>query len=242
MLGCQNHKSTSIKSRYLNVSFQSEVRSLDPRIGIDYPSAFAIKMLFEGLMQVDMDGQIKPAIAKSYKVSPDGKTYTFSIRPSRWSNGEEITAFDFEYSWKKVIDPDGETLGVHNFYPIKNVRKILREKLPIDAAGIKALDAKTLVVELEHPTPYFVEITATPSYFPVNSRLDRKDPNWVNKGGEGFVSNGPFMLERHRLEDEIVVKKNPLYWDAKNVKLPGIKIAIIKDSSTQLQLFEKGGY
>ncbi len=238
-VGCQK-KSSSKPQRYLNVSFTSEVRSFDPRIGIDAPSVFSVKMLFEGLIRLDINGKLQPAIAQSYEVSPDGKTYTFYLRSCKWTNGEEITAHDFEYSWKKIIEPEGDYMGVHNFYPIKNVRSTLNKKCPIDEVGIKALNAKTLRVELENPTPYFLDVLATPSFSPVNARVDKEDPQWATKTGNAFVSNGPFHLEEHRLENEIFVKKNPLYWDAASVKLPGIKIAIINDVSTQLQLFEKG--
>jgi len=239
--GCQK-KNEPIKNsqRYLNLSFTSDVRSFDPRIGIDGPSAFSVKILFEGLTRVDVNGVLQPAIAERYEVSEDGKTYTFFLRPCKWTNGEEITAYDFEYSWKKIIAPVGDVMGVHNFYPIKNVRKALNKKCSIDEVGIKVLNAKTLQIELENPTPYFLDILATPSFMPVSAKVDKADPHWASKTGDAFVCNGPFHLEEHRLENEILVKKNPSYWDASSIKLPGIKIAIINDVSTQLQLFEKG--
>ncbi|MDN3505913.1 MAG: peptide ABC transporter substrate-binding protein [Simkaniaceae bacterium] len=227
------------KPNYLRISFHGDVRSLDPRIGIDYPSAFATKMLFEGLMRIGQNGKVEPAIAESYELSEDKVTYTFHLRPCRWSSGDPIKAEDFAYAWKKIIDPNGGFgLGVQNFYPVKNVRKILKGDLPVDAVGIRVIDEMTLEVELAHPTPYFLEVTATSSYYPVNQRIDEENPNWANNA-ETFVSNGPFALNHYHLENEILVKKNPNYWDAANVSLPGIQIAIIKDASTQLSLFEK---
>jgi len=224
---------------YLRICFHGDVRSLDPRIGIDYPSAFGTKMLFEGLMRIGQNGQVEPAIAQSCEISEDKMTYTFHLRPCVWSNGDPILAADFAYAWKKVITPNGGyELGVPNFYPIKNVHKILKGNLPLDSVGIRVIDDATLQVELAHPTPYFLEVTATSSYFPVNERIDQANANWANKS-ETFVSNGPFNLDHYFLENEILVKKNPDYWDADSVHLPGIQIAIIKDSSTQLSLFEK---
>jgi oligopeptide transport system substrate-binding protein len=243
--GCQKNSLSTPSSaqkapngRFLRLSFQSDPRSLDPRIGIDFPSSLAVKMLFEGLMRIGQDGKIEPALAESYEISDDHKIYTFHLRPCIWSNGDEITAYDFEYSWKKVVEPGGENLGAQNFYPIKNAKAIIQGKKSIDSVGIRALDEKTLQVELIHPTPYFLEVLASPSYFPVNSKVDRATPNWANQEGKAFVCNGPFFLAKHRVEDEIVVEKNPYYWDADSVKLPGISIAIL-DSLTQLNLFEK---
>ena len=245
--GCQKSSSIAPKAKasadlsqkFLHVSFQSDVRSLHPRIGMDYPSAFAVKMLFEGLTVISQDGKAHPAIAKSYEISEDQKTYVFHLRDCKWTNGEEITAYDFEYAWKKSIDPSGETLGVHNFYPIENVRKIVQKKKPLDSAGIQALDEKTIKICLEYPTPYFLEMLATPSFFPVNARVEKENPSWANQERDAFVCNGPFQLKKHRMEDTIIVEKNPDYWDAESVKLPGIQIVIIKDATTQLSMFEK---
>lgn len=233
-------KSSQEKSDFLRISFQTEVRSLDPRVGIDYPSTFATKMLFEGLMRIGPNGIAEPAIAKSYTLSNDHKTYIFKLRDARWSNGDIITAHDFAYTWMKVIDPrQGESLGVQNFYPIKNTRAIIRGDKPIETLGIEVLDDFTLKIELEHPTPYFLDVLATSSLFPVNSRIDQENPKWATQGGDSFVSNGPFNLDSHKIDNEIVVVKNPSYWDQKHVKLPGIHIAIIKDPNTQSNLFEK---
>lgn len=239
---CQQseHKNSSEQSEYLRISFQSEVRSLDPREGIDYPSAFAVKMLFEGLMRIGPDGKAEHAIANSHEVSDDQKTYIFHLRPTAWSNGDKLTAYDFAYAWKQIVDPNyGTSLGVQNFYPIKNVQDIVRGIKTLDSFGVRVLDDYTLEVQLEHPTPYFLEVVATSAFFPVNPKVDKENPNWANKEGKHFVCNGPYTLEKHRIEDEIIVSKNPSYWDAEKVTMPGIRIAIIKDSTTQLSMFEK---
>lgn len=239
ILGCKKRESSDTL-RYLNISFKNETRSLDPRFGIDFPSVFAIKMLFEGLMYLDLDGKIKPSVAKSYTLSKDQKVYTFYLRQTSWTNGDPVTAFDFEYSWKSVVDPKTRTIGSYNFYPIKNVRAIVTGKMPIESMGVHALDNWTLRVELEHPTPYFLEMLASGTFMPVNSRIDRERPNWAHDGLAPFVCNGPFILEKNQIGNEIVVKKNPTYWRAEEVKLPGIRIAIVREPMTHLQLFEKG--
>lgn len=191
-------------------------------------------------MHIDLNGEVKPAIAQTYTISSDRRTYTFYLQPTFWSNGDPVTAYDFEYSWKSIVDPKTKTIGSHNFYPIKNVRAITVGKMPIENMGIQALDDRTLRVELEHPTPYFLEMLASGSFLPVNARIDRERPNWANEAGKSFVCNGPFVLEKNQIGHEIIVKKNPAYWQASQVNLPGIRIAIVHDPMTNLQLYEKG--
>jgi oligopeptide transport system substrate-binding protein len=245
-VGCQKPKTALFPSpkkhhtnRFLQLSFNTDVRSLDPRIGVDIPSVFAVKMLFEGLMRIGPDGDVQPALAERYEVSADHKTYTFFLRPSMWTNGEEVTAYDFEYSWKKMLEPRSNSLGIQNFYLIKNVKEIVRGERSINSVGFRALDEKTLQIELIHPAPYFLNILASSSFFSVNAKVDNENPQWANQAGEAFVCNGPFRLYKHQIENEIRVEKNPYYWDAGSVLLPGISIAIIKDSITQRSLFEK---
>ncbi len=239
VLGCQKKIVESSSQRILQISFSGDVTSLDPRKGIDYPTVYAIKMLFEGLMYVDLQGNIRPALAERYELSDDKKTYIFHLRPTFWSNGDRVTAYDFEYAWKRIIDPLTQNSGAHNFYCIKNVQKIAHKEIPVDQVGFKALDDLTFIVELEHPTHYFLEILATSSFFPVNKRIDIEDPEWALKETKNFVSNGPFLLKHHKINNEILVLKNPLYWQADIVKLPGIRISIIADINTQLNLFEQ---
>lgn len=217
----------------------TEVRSLDPSIGIDDSSQIILRMLFEGLMTLDLSGNLVPAAAERYEISSDLKTYTFFLRDSKWSNGEPVTAYDFEYSWKRVIGRSTKGAAVHNYYPIKNVQSFVQKKTSLDEVGIKALNAKTLRVELEHPTPYFLEVISTSSFFPINAEIDKKNPDWMNEAGDTFISNGPFILAQHKQNDEIIVLKNPHYWDRDHVKLAGIKIAIVQEGLTQLHMFEK---
>lgn len=227
------------QNRFLHLAFDNDVRSLDPRIGVDAPSGPTIKMLFEGLMHIGINGNIQPGIAESYEISRDKKTYIFHLRSSKWTNGDAVTAYDFEYAWKKNIHPQTLGLGAQNFYPIKNVKAVVQGLLPIEAVGIQALNETTLKVELEHPTPYFLEVTTTVPFLPINSRIDQTQANWLNQTGKAFVCNGPFYLERYLIENQITLKKNPFYWDEKNVFLPGIIIDIIHDCSTILSFFEK---
>lgn len=243
--GCGSKEKLSFKSkngkkRVVNIAVPSSIRSLDPRIGNDYPSAFVVRMLYEGLMRVGEDGQLFPGIAESYEVSKDQIVYTFHLRDSQWSNGDPLTAYDFEYAWKKSVDPRFAKTGAFTFYAIKNVEACLQGEVDVGEVGIKALDDKTLVVTLEHPAPYFIHLTTCPTYMPINKRIDLEKSHWANQIDRYFTCNGPFMVDLWRKGDSLVLKKNPAYWSEKDVLLPGIFISVIEDEMTQFYLFEKG--
>ena len=226
--------------REVNISFLSSVRSLDPRISNEYPSCHIINMIYEGLMRLGPDGAITPGVAASYTISEDHKTYTFHLRDSTWSNGDPVTAYDFEYAWKKSVNPLHAKTGAYTFYVIKNVSACLEKKVGVEDVGIRALDQKTLEVELEHPAPYFLSLCACSTYSPIHKNFDKSDPKWASNVNEHLVFNGPFIVAEWRKGVEVHLKKNPTYWDAETVKIPGIKVQMIEDGNTQYSLFEKG--
>jgi oligopeptide transport system substrate-binding protein len=225
--------------RMLNLSVGCHVMTIDPATGDRFPEGVLVRMLFEGLMRYERDGTLGCATAERYALSEDGKTYTFYLRPTQWTNGADVTAHDFAYAWKKILAPDQPMTGKHNFYPIKNVQASIRGDASLDEIGIRVLDDRTLVVELEHPTPYFLEATTTPCYFPVNAELDRRNPKWSSVLDSTFVCNGPFRLTDGTPGDRVAAVKNDAYWDARSVKLPGINILIVGQPITQLLLFER---
>ncbi|MCC5832707.1 MAG: peptide ABC transporter substrate-binding protein [Chlamydiales bacterium] len=235
-LACASCEKSAVKEKSLRLVYLSEANSLDPRYGYEIPANHTVKMLYEGLIRLSADHELIPGAAEEYFVTSDGKTFTFKIRPAKWSNGAHLTAHDFEYAWKSVIDPKIPTQGTADFYPIKNVEAIVKGELPVEEAGVKALDERTLLVELEYPAPYFLELTATSAYSPVYSKALEQDP-----AAEVYsVTNGPFRLKKRLEHHETILEKNPYYWDAEAVQLERIEISIVEDASTQLALFEKG--
>lgn len=240
LLGCCTKSRSSPHEKPLKVVFNAEVTILDPRSGIDNPTTHVIKHLFEGLMRVGLDGKPKEALAESYEVSEDKLKYTFHLRESYWSNGDPVTAHDFVYTWRSAVNPKLKSTGAYYLYLLKNAQAIIEGHLPSESLGVSAPDDKTLIVELENPHPCFLEIVSTTIFYPVNSRLDKENPSWVTQDNHQFVCNGPFLLEKHLPQNKIVLKKNPNFWDAKQVPLPEIEIIFITDSITQLYMFEKG--
>lgn len=238
----ENTQPTDTKSdqKKVRLYLQSEPISMDPRKAGNRISQIAIRELFEGLMRMDSQGRPAPAVAKSYEVSEDKCTYTFHLRPATWSNGMPVTAYDFEYSWLSNLYPDSPTAYSYAFYCIKNARDARMGEVKIEEVGIKAQDAATLVVTLEHPAPYFIELTSNPLYSPVCKAVVEKNPDWHNDAGPDYVTNGPFVLSQWKHRSELVLAKNERYWDSNAVSVQSLSFPIIEDPLTALNMFETG--
>lgn len=226
----------------LNVNIREEPPSLHPGLATDTTSGAVLNQVFEGLMRVNQDNEVEEAMAESYEVSDDKLTYTFKIREdAKWSNGDPVTAHDFEYAWKWVLDPNNaDTDYAYQLYPIKGAQDAKENGGSLDDVGITVEDDHTLVVELEQPTAYFLELTAFYTYFPVNHKVVDGNDKWALEASEDYVTNGPFLLESWKHKDQIVLKKNEDYWDADTVNFETINMYMIDDENTAKQMFDSG--
>lgn len=222
----------------LRLSVQTFPRFLDPCFGGDEVSRKILKLLFEGLTRIGKDEKPENALAEKIEISSDGQRYVFTLKDALWSNKDKITAHDFAYAWKKVLSPNFSTAFTHLFYPIKNARAVKEGKVDIKDVGIHVLDNNTLEVELEHPCPYFLELTAHSLYSPVNARIDILHPQWSSQEGAAYVCNGPFQLKKEQNEGRELIK-NPLYWDSKQIQLNEILI-IQANATAACHMFKKG--
>ncbi|MBA3238029.1 MAG: peptide ABC transporter substrate-binding protein [Parachlamydiaceae bacterium] len=187
--------------------------SLDPRIGGDNVSADTICLLFEGLMRYDDKKQVVNGMAHSIEISADAKQYIFKLRQAFWNDGTSVTAHDFEYAWKKILSPDFKTIIAESFYPIKNALKAKQGKVPLESIGVQSIDDRTLKVELEHPTPFFLQLTALAFYSPVHRIIDQKRPQWPYECESNYPCNGPFQLKINQPNQGFQLTRNPFYWD-----------------------------
>lgn len=188
-------------------------------------------MLFEGLTRTSRDGKAELALADRVAVSEDGLRYTFTLRNTKWSNGDPVTSFDFATSWKTVLDPQFPSDIANQLYVIQNGRAVKKGELPINALGIQTPDAKTLVVTLETPVPYFLELVSLTPFLPVPSNLAFESGPWV--------SNGPFILQNWNRSDFLSFAKNPSYWEASSVQLEEIDF-YLTSSDTGIRMFQQG--
>jgi oligopeptide transport system substrate-binding protein len=187
-------------------------------------------MLYEGLLRLNPDMTIAPAAAKSWEISEDGKTYTFYLDDTKWSDGAPVTAHDFEFSWKSILDPQFPSPDAYLLYSVKNAKLAKKGNVPLDQVGIYTRGEKTLVVELEYPAPYFLQIVASSVLLP------------VRKGSEESCHNGPFKLKSRKFNQEIVLEKNPRYRKAADVKLKSICIEIIDREMAALHMYASGHF
>ena len=225
---CQNGPKKKTNTQILRLNIHTEPPTLDPRKATDCVSIFVIKQCQEGLMQRGHDGLPKPGLAERYERSEDGLIYTFHLRETLWSDGKPLTAYDFERSWKTLLDPTFPSDQAFELYLLKNGKAAKERTVSLDKVGVKALDAKTLRIELEHPAPYFLSLITIHPFFPIP---DPFDP---------YISSGPFRLNKWKHFDELTLEKNPSYWDASRVKLQTVHLYIIEDDQTELNLFENG--
>lgn len=215
-------------------------QTLDPALNTAVDGAIVLVNLFEGLAQVDKDNQILPGIAEKWDISDDMLTYTFHLRDSKWSDGKALTAKDFEYAWKRALDPATAAEYAYQMYYIEGAQAFNEGTGSKDAVAVKAVDDKTLEVKLASPTPYFLSLTAFPTYFPVREDLVTADPEqWALKA-ESFISNGPFKFVKWEQNNEIEIVPNENYWDASKVKLAGVKFVMINEAATALSAYQAG--
>lgn len=236
----ESGKTSLADEQVFNINIKTEPPSLHPGKATDSTSSAVLDQVFEGLMRVNQDEEVEEAMAESYEISEDQTTYTFTIRDGvEWSNGDPVTAQDFEYAWKWILNPDNaDTDYAYQLYYLKNGEAAKNGDVSVDEVGVTAKDDKTLVVELEQPTPYFLDLTAFYTYYPVNHKVvEGKDDKWALEAGEDYVTNGPFLLDSWSHKDKITLKKNPEYWDADTVKLETVNMFMIEDENTELQMY-----
>lgn len=220
------------------MNLRSDPSTLDPRKGGDVISTHMHFLLFEGLVRLHQDGSITPAQAKTFFISPDGLTYTFVLRGTQWSDGTPVTAQDFEKSWKNILDPNFPAPNAHLLYPIKNAEAAKKGIVSLSDVGIKSTDSHTLVITLEKPTPYFLDLISFCVFFPVPQHIDIAFPEWAYSANTHFVCNGPYCLKEWRHNNELIVEYNSNYWDQRHVRCDALKFYIIDNPMTALQMFE----
>ncbi|WP_320130497.1 peptide ABC transporter substrate-binding protein [uncultured Sphaerochaeta sp.] len=233
------------KNNTLNVMIEVEVESLDPQIATDGTSFEVIADYTDGLKQMAADGSVINALCADEQISPDGLTYTFKIRDDAyWSNGDPVTADDFVFGWQRAVDPD--TASEYSYMmsdigQLKNAAAIEAGKMSVDQLGVKAIDAKTLQVQLEVPVSYFDECLYFPTYYPVNRAFFAKCGDTFATSADTVLSNGAYILSEYEpAATSFKLIKNPKYYNAGKVKLDGLNYQVIKDSQQALMSYQNG--
>ena len=244
LTACNNKADKSdieVKKQVLNVTVSEEIPSLDTVKTTDGTSAHVMQNIFEGLYVLNDQDQPTPAIAKSFKRSEDGKKYTFDLRKdAKWSNGDNVTANDFMFAWKRAINPETASQYASMLFYVKNAKEINKGAMSLDELGVTVINDYKLEVELEQPIPYFLQLLALPIYLPQHESFLKEQGNNYALEPSNLIYNGPFVLEKWKHEQEFQLKKNATYWDQKKVKLDEINFHIVKDTMTAVNLYEAG--
>ncbi|NIK79424.1 oligopeptide transport system substrate-binding protein [Paenibacillus castaneae] len=238
--GSSNANGETSQAKVFRMNIHSEPSTLDPALMEDNVSGTLATGIYEGLTRKDENGQSVAATAESWVKSDDGLTYTFKIRKdAKWSNGDPVTANDFEYSWKRALAPDTGSTYAYQFYYIVGAQDYNESKVAnADGVGIKALDEQTLEVKLVSPTPYFLSLTSFYVYNPVHQSV-KDNAAWA-ADAKTIIGNGPFKMSEWQHNTSIKLVPNEYYYDKDQVKFAGVNFTMLEESATELANYETG--
>jgi oligopeptide transport system substrate-binding protein len=248
--GCERKTLVDIgtENQILYFSNATDITGVDPHGTNGMPEAQVITAVFEGLVAKHPETlDVIPATADKWEVSDDGMTYLFHIRENaKWSNGDPVTAHDFVNSWLRGLMPNLANETVTALFVFKNAEKFYRKEITdVSRVGFRALDDHHLQVELENPTPYFLQLLNYIALYPVHTASMKKfgaldDPAnpWSKVGN--FVGNGPFTLKEWVPGRSLIVERNPYYWDKDFVKLNEIHFMPISQPLVEERMFRAG--
>lgn len=212
---------------------KDEPASLDPAKAVGLPEIQVIRDLFEGLTNQDAKGNIIPGVATQWQTT-DNKTWIFTLRKdAKWSNGDPVTAHDFVYSWRRLVDPKiGSTFAwFAELAGIQNAGAITKGQMTPDKLGVTALDDHRLKVTLDKPVPYFVSLTANFSLYPVPEKvIEKAGKDWVQPGT--LVGNGAYKLQERVVNEKLVLVRNDNYWDNAHSVLTKVTFIPINEESS----------
>ena len=227
----------------LSVTFNvgTEPETLDPATSTGIPDAQIIAQCLETLIRLDADLEVEPALAERWEISDDGLTYTFHLREARWSNGDPVLASHFADQWVRVLDPATASEYAILLYYVRGAAEFNRgDSRDRASVAVSALDERTLQVELNNPTPYFLSMLSHKVFAPFHPDTVTAGPRAWRTRPETYLSCGPFALSEWRTHNRIVLTRNPEYWDADKVRLERVVMTMMEMESSALAAFESG--
>lgn len=229
------------------VCLASEPQTIDPALNSAVDGAIMINHMFEGLIKWVDDGEgnamLAPGQAESWEkvVNDDGTvTYTMKMRDGiKWSDGKEVTAGDFEYSWKRLATPDTAADYCYMIDMVQGYADVASGTADPDTLGIKAIDDKTLEIVLSYDCPYFEEIMAFPATFPVRQDMVEGNDEWTYDPAS-YVGNGPYKMKEWSHNAYILAEKNAEYYDYANLGPETIRFTLLDDANAMLAAYKSG--
>lgn len=230
----------------INLAYSEDIPGLDSSLVTDLTSFQLLYMIHGGLATV-YNNKVTPDLAAKPTVNSNGTVYTFKIRKdAKWSNGDPVTAQDFVFAWRRTVDPKTKSqyAYIYTSANIKNAAKIADKNSnlfgQVDKLGVKALNNKTLQVTLSKPTPYFYSLMSFPSFFAQNKKfVESKGKQYASEPSD-LLYDGPYTMTNWSHGTGWTLKKNPNYWNAKNITIDKVNAKVVKSESTQVKLYKSG--
>ena len=225
------------EAKKLTMPFQVGVNgldNLDPRVLLTDAHQSVQTGIFESLVR-SIGPDFKPGAAETWEVSPDGKTYTFHLRDAKWSDGKPVVAGDFVHAFQRMFISSAAS---QIYDDILNGAELRGGTVKPEELGVKAVDDKTVVFTLKNPTPYFLGLISSAIAAPGRADLVDKFGDKYGASADSMAYNGPYLLDRWENENIVVLKKNPDYWDAGNIKLEEVDFLVVPDANTQRNMFD----
>ncbi|MEB8093216.1 peptide ABC transporter substrate-binding protein [Mammaliicoccus lentus] len=224
----------------LNLQINGDVPTMDSAMATDGLSFDMFFQTMEGLYTLDKDDKAIPAVAKGEpKITNDGKKWTVKLRENaKWSNGDPVTANDFVYAWRKVVDPDTASEYAYILFDIKNAEEVNSGDKKPEELGVKAIDDHTLEFELTKSLPYYKELLSFGTFMPQNKKFVEKQGDKYGTTLKNTLYNGPFKMTEWKTDDKVTLEKNDEYWDKDKVKLDKVNYKVVKEASTAVNLYE----
>jgi oligopeptide transport system substrate-binding protein len=241
LVGCDGGERGRDALARITLYLNTEPPSLNTVVSDDNTSYQIIDHISEGLLGFDLDNRLAPGVAERWEFDPR-RGATFHLRQNaRWSDGSPVTAGDFVFAWRQAVDPGVGSSYAYIMYPVRNGEAINKGRLRVEALGVSALDDHTLNVELERPTPYFLSLTAFSVYRPIKEAFYRREGQRYAAGAEDLLYNGPFVIKRWIHGADLLLEKNPRYWNRDAVSIDQIAYPYFtSDPSTVLNLYRDG--
>lgn len=218
-----------------------EPETLDAQRCIGSYEANILADMFEPLLQFGKDGYPIPGVAETWTIDDTQTVYTFKLRQNaRWSDGTPVTAHDFVFAWRRLVNPATASPWGSMLSTVKNGKALFEgQESNFETLGAHASDDHTLIVTLESPTPYFLDMLPHSSLAPLHRpTLEKHGTSWTQP--QNIVSNGAFVMKEWSIQSHILLHKNPYYWDKEQVKIQGVRYLPIEDKNSELHRFRSG--
>jgi len=239
LLICLCAGTASVAENVVRRSSTGEPQTLDPQLWTYGQDGNISQDLFQGLTTLDAQSNVVAGQAESWTISPDGRTYTFRLRSNlQWSDGKGITSADFLWSLRRIFDPQTGSPAVALLYVIRNGKAVNQSKLPIAALGVRAPDPRTLVIELEHPAPYLLDLLVHRAFPVPRHVVEKYGRQWTRP--EHIVSNGAFIFGEWRPGSHVRLLRNPRFHEAAIVRLDAIHHVPIEDPKNAVVRYRAG--